>query len=61
METVENNVIEDKVESEHVENKDIKNNGVKIEPKQEFEIITDIKIELKNQLHEKNLPKKLHD
>ena len=46
------NVIEEKVESEHVENKDIKNKDVNIEPKQELEIITDIKIELKNEFNE---------
>ena len=43
------NVIEEKVKSEHVENKDIKNN---IEPKQEFEIIIDIKIEVRNEFNE---------
>ena len=46
------NVIEEKVESEYVENKDIKNKDVNIEPKQELEIITDIKIELKNECNE---------
>ena len=46
------NVIEEKVEREHVENKDIKNNGVNIEPKQEFEIIIDIKIEVRNEFNE---------
>ena len=46
------NVIEEKVESEHVENKDIKNNCVNSKPKQEFEIITDIEIELKNECNE---------